>query len=168
MGKNREKDQSSAESSAPTPEANDKEQRERLFKDSYDELVRKQISNSENFDRSVLTLSASGLGLSLAFLKDIVPLAQTHARWVLVVSWALFCIAIVATITSFMTSQAAIRFQINAAQKYYLERAEAYRSKTSIAGRITDWLNRLSGAAFIAAIICTIVFVVVNFPPAKP
>ena len=91
--------------------------RERLYKDHYDELVKKQISNSENFDRSVLTLSASGLGLSLAFIKDVAPIAQAHARGLLIGSWGLFGTAIVATIASFMSSQQAIRFQILAAHK---------------------------------------------------
>jgi hypothetical protein len=34
---------------------------------------------SDEFDKSILTYSSGGLGVSLAFVKDIVPLAQTVA-----------------------------------------------------------------------------------------
>ncbi|MGB9103724.1 MAG: hypothetical protein WCC59_03105 [Terriglobales bacterium] len=46
----------------------------------YDEYRRKVFddikSGSENFDRSLLTLSSGALGLSLAFIKDIVRLEK--------------------------------------------------------------------------------------------
>lgn len=164
MGKNRRvpKPPSSTVQDASTTGIG--ELRERLFKESYDELVKKQISNSENFDRSVLTLSASGLGLSLAFIKDVAPLAKAFAIELLIVSWGLFGLSIIATIASFMTSQAAIRFQIFAARKYYLEEDDEYLAKRSIASKSTDILNFLAGAAFIAAIIGTILFVALNLP----
>jgi hypothetical protein len=148
----------------PSLEAKDNEVRERLFKESYEELVKKQISNSENFDRSVLTLSASGLGLSLGFIKDIAPLAHANGRELLISSWGLFGVAIIATIASFMTSQAGIRFQIYAAKKYYLERDDDFLAKTSVASKATDVLNFTAGATFIGAIVGTIFFVVLNLP----
>ena len=67
-------------SSAPAITHDDTEVRHKLFKETYDELVKKQISNSENFDRSILTLSTSGLGISLAFIKDFVPLATARLK----------------------------------------------------------------------------------------
>lgn len=143
------------------------ELRERLFKDTYDELVKKQISNAENFDRSVLTLSASALGLSLAFVKDIEPLAQAHERYLLVLSWCLFGAAVISTMISFLTSQEAIRLQIIAAERYYVHRDES-ALKESLASKLTSRLNTFSGIAFVAGIILTIIFVGLNLPPTRP
>lgn len=165
MAKNR--NTPAASPPASTPEAKEAELRERLFKEHYDELVKKQISNSENFDKSVLTLSASGLGLSLAFVKDVTPLVQAYGRGLLILSWGLFGVAIVATIASFMTSQTAIRFQMTAAHEYYICRNDEFLAKRSIASRGTDVLNFLAGVAFIAAIASTILFVLLNLPPSK-
>jgi hypothetical protein len=37
------------------------------------DLLKRQVSNSENYDRAILSLATLFLGLSFAFLKDIVP-----------------------------------------------------------------------------------------------
>src|SRR4051812_20704627 len=78
------------------------ELRERLHKEHKDELVKKQISNAENFDKSVLTLSTSALGFSVAFIKDFADLASASERWMLPLSWCLFGGAVVFTMFSFM------------------------------------------------------------------
>lgn len=135
--------------------------------DTYGELVKKQTSNSENYDRSVLTLSASGLGLSLAIIKDVAPLATAEYRWALVVSRWLFGATIVTTMTSFLASQAAIRFQMHAAHKYYREHDEEYLTKESRWATWTDRLNWTSYATFLAAIAATILFVTSNLPAKK-
>jgi hypothetical protein len=143
---------------------NEQEIRDRLYSECYEENVKKQISNSENFDRSILTLSASGLGLSLVFIKDIAPLKDAIFRQFLLGSWIFFTAAIIATIVSFMTSQQAIRFQIDRAQKYYLERRDEYLNKTCLSARLTEAINFTAGATFIAAVVCTVVFVIANLP----
>ena len=55
----------------------EKTRQEELF-DEYkkraDEVIK---SASEDFDRNLLTLSSGALGLSLAFIKDIVPLSKS-------------------------------------------------------------------------------------------
>lgn len=140
------------------------DQRERLYNDTYDELVKKQISNAENYDRSVLTLSASGLGLSLAIIKNVAPSATADYRWALIASWWLFGATIVMTMTSFLASQAAIRFQMHAAHKYYREHVEEYLNKESPWAKWTDRLNWASYGTFIAAIAATILFVTSNLP----
>jgi hypothetical protein len=147
--------------------ANDTELRERLHKEIYEELVKKQISNSENFDRSVLTFSASALGLSLTFVKDFAPLAQANARWILVLSWFLFGAAIISTMISFLLSQEAIRLQIIAAERYYIHRDESALNE-SLASKWTLRLNRFSGIAFVTGMVLTILFVVLNLPTARP
>jgi hypothetical protein len=41
------------------------EERKKLHDSLRDELLKRQLSNSENLDRAILMLSSAGLGLSL-------------------------------------------------------------------------------------------------------
>jgi hypothetical protein len=145
-----------------TETPDDTDFRNRLFKENYDELVKKQISNSENFDRSILTLSTSGLGISLAFIKDFVPLATAEVKTCLMLSWVLFAVAIISTMGSFLTSQKAITTQIDYSHKYYLERKDEYLALANPYSAATSRLNFAAGAAFIFAIFLTIFFSVYN------
>lgn len=129
-----------------------------------EELVKKQNSNSENYDKSILTLASGGLGLSLAFIKDVVPIASVTCRTVLIQSWFLFVGAIVVTIVSFQTSQAAIRTSLDHAEKYYLQRRDEYVNARNVWVNVTDMLNILSGVLFVAAILWTAYFVAMNLP----
>lgn len=141
------------------------ERRQALFKETKEELVKKQISNSENFDRSVLTLSSSALGLSLAFTKDIAPFATAHARWALLASWVLFAAAIISTMASFLVSQQAIKNMIAAAQRYYLDHDEKSLKAPNRAADLTERLNYISGIAFVLGMVLTMWFVIINLPP---
>ncbi len=88
------------------------EERKRLHDSLRDELFKRQLSNSENLDRAILMLSSAGLGLSLVFVKDLVPLAQADCMCILYFSWFLFGFAILSTIVSFFVSQQGIKKQL--------------------------------------------------------
>jgi hypothetical protein len=66
-------------------------------------------SGTDSFDKSMLTLSSGALGVSLAFVKDIVPLGQAVWVWLLVTSWVAFSLCIVVTVLSFRVSIAALK-----------------------------------------------------------
>ncbi len=55
---------------------NDSDGRKKLFAELKGELFKRQLSNSDNFDKAVLAYSSAGLALSLGFLKDFVPIAK--------------------------------------------------------------------------------------------
>ena len=137
----------------------DEKIRQDLYAKHRAELVSKQDANSEKYDSSILTLSSAGFGLSITFLKDVVPFKESWSPWLLIVSWALFVLAILCTILSFQASQAAIGKSLDHAEKYYLEKKDEFLNKENIWISVTNWLNMASGAFFIAAIICTAVFV---------
>jgi len=54
----------------------DLSERQRVYERTRDDLLKRQLSNAENFDKAILSVSTAALGFSLAFLKDIVPLAE--------------------------------------------------------------------------------------------
>lgn len=139
-----------------------KEEYKKMHASFRDYLLKSQISNSENFDKSILSLSSAALGLSLAFIKDIVKLQNVQAVLLLKLSWILFTVAIISTVISFATSQKSITLQLDYAEKYYLEEKFEYLTKKNSWKNITILLNSISGVIFVLAIILTVIFVILN------
>ncbi len=140
----------------------DNQYRQELYKNTRDDLLKRQLSNSERLDNAILTLSTGALGLSLAFIKDIVPIKIAIYLWLLKTSWWLFGVSIVITLCSFVVSQLGINIQLKYAEEYYLNKKNEYLTKRNRFAKATDVLNYSSCAIFIMAIICTIIFVSLN------
>jgi len=126
----------------------------------YREFLWRKISESyDQQDRAILTLSSGGLGLSLAFLRDIAPMESIIIPWVLEMSWILFITAILLTTLSIVTGRCSAETQF-----------EKVRIATQLEGigkskwsSPTRWLNRISVLAFSCAVISTGFFAVRNF-----
>src|SRR5271156_6345627 len=79
-------------------------------------------SSTDSYDQSLLTLSSGVLALSMAFIKDIVPLQDAMWLWLLYVSWGAFAFCILTTVVSF---QIAIQTQeelLRNSGKYYIDK----------------------------------------------
>jgi hypothetical protein len=145
----------------------DQELRLKLYADARSDLLKRQLSNSENADRAILSVSTAALGFSLAFLKDIVPLSEACFAFMPYLSWGLFTLAIMVTLASFFTSQKAIDEQLELAHRYYVERDDYAVSIKPKQARVTDILNR-SGAILLAlGLVITCVFVGINLLKGK-
>lgn len=131
----------------------------KAFADLANEVNKRELSGSENFDKSVLTLSSAGLGLSLTFLKDFVQLSSATTKWALYGSWIAFTLATVGTMLSFICSGKAQRVQLKAAEDYYINGDEAALTRTNKWGRCNSALNGLACVAFISALMLTVVFI---------
>src|SRR4029077_18830927 len=95
-----------------------------------------------------VTLSSAFLGLSMTFIKDILPAEALKCTFLLFASWTTLAFAIICTIASFRVSNAAIDAQLSRAHRYYLERDhEAFPVKSP--SRLVDKMNALSGVLFI-------------------
>ena len=132
----------------------------RLLADTRADLLKRQLSNSENYDKAILSLSTAFLGFSLAFLKDMLPL-RTEWIGLLYGSWVAFGVAVLSTIISFYMSQRGIDAQLRKAEDYYLRDDQVALAKHWTA-KATDCVNSASGAFFIIGISLTIAFVIVN------
>jgi len=143
------------------------EEAKRLCKEFLDDARKRQLSSSENFDKSILTYSSGGLALSLAFLKDFIPIKTASMPYLLYGSWSLFVLATALTIISFLVSYRAQTLSIKFAEKYYLEGDAKYLNKTSWCDLYTRCSNQLAGGAFIVALIFTSVFVAINLNEAN-
>lgn len=84
------------------------------------EVDKRELSNTDNYDKNILTLSSAGLALSLTLLKDIVSKEGPVCVFFLYASWVLFGLAILSTISSFLISNKALVKQLAIAERYYL------------------------------------------------
>ena len=144
----------------------DDQDRKRLLAETRADLLKRQLSNAENYDKAILSLSTACLGFSVVFLKDFVPIVTAKCPWTLYGSWIALIMAIVMTIFSYFSSQRAIEKQLKKAEDYYLKRLEDALARTASA-RITDCLNYASGVFFVLGIILTTLFVFLNIEGAS-
>ncbi|SAL04797.1 hypothetical protein AWB78_07139 [Caballeronia calidae] len=143
--------------------ADDTAERKRLYERNRDDLSKRQISNAENLDKSILTYSGAGLALSLGFLKDFIPIRQAEFAWALYGSWFFFTLAMVLVIASYVLSLRVVTLQLDRAERYYLKSEdEAFNEQTwwdHCANHVNHWM---SAAAFAIALIFTTFFVSTN------
>ena len=125
-------------------------------------LIDAQQQSYQQFDKAILTLSSSGLGVSIIFLRDILPLEQITDYCFLIASWILFTISIICTLISFLASQYAYGEQLKLIDAYFLKKdSDALANKNRFA-QITEGLNIFAAVFFILAVISTIMFVSIN------
>ncbi len=129
----------------------------------YSNVLRGQRSHAiDAFDQAVLKLSSAGLGLSLAFIRSAVELADAILLWALVSSWIAFGLAIISTVSSLVSSRVSMDAMLELARRGYLLGDESALGKVPLSVRITASLNWASAIAFIAGIVLTVVFVGFN------
>lgn len=148
-------------------DSDDIDRRRQLYDRTRDDLFRRQLSNAENSDRAVLTLSAAFLALSITFISDVVHVETAAGIHILVASWVLFIAAIVLTVLSFAVSQEAINLQLKRAKEYYLDRIVDAGTMANGWASATIWLNRGSGVCFVLATVLTVSFVIGNLEEGK-
>lgn len=82
-------------------------------KDPYlEQLNKTYIESSSQFDKQILYIASGALGISLAFIKDIVKLDVATDKNLLLLSWISFGAVILISILSHYTSLKAINFRI--------------------------------------------------------
>ncbi len=75
-----------------------------LYDKFRDDLLKRQLSNTENYDKSILTLSSAGLAISLTFLKTVVPLENAEYIWLVQFSWVFFLLSILLSLVAYFIS----------------------------------------------------------------
>ena len=138
------------------------DERQRLHDTLRDDLFKRQLSNSENLDRAILMLSSAGLGLSLVFVKGLVPLTKADCMCLLYFSWFLFGSAILSTLVSFFVSQQGIKKQLEMNKQYYLERKEEVVNQKNLWASATERLSYVSALTYIVATFFLVLFITLN------
>jgi len=125
-------------------------------------LIEAQQQSYQQFDKAILTLSSGGLGVSIIFLRDILPLEQITNYYFLIGSWMLFTISILSTLISFLTSQYAYSEQLRLIEEYFQNKDSGAPDKKNRFAQITERLNVSAAVFFILAVVSTIMFVSLN------
>lgn len=119
-------------------------------------------SSTDSFDQALLALSSGALGISLAFIKDIVPLKEAVWLGLLFTSWISFAACILVTVFSFQLSIKAQKEHLEYLPKYYVEGKEEYLTRRSCYSKILTFFTWLAATSFLVGLVCTVVFCINN------
>jgi hypothetical protein len=119
-------------------------------------------SSSDEFDKSLLTYSTGALGLSLAFIKDIVKPNHATALPLLYWSWGFLMLCMILTIASYRFSIEAQKRHIINTRKFFLEDDEGALNKKSVWAVLLDICAYAGATFFLAGVLLTVLFVYFN------
>lgn len=114
--------------------------------------------SQEFYDKSILTLSGGALGVSFAFVKDIVGKWPPEGAALLLLAWLFWAMSLSSVLFSFFFSQRALRRAI--------EQVDATAGQEERLGGLSDTitsvLNICGGVCFLLGVIAVMVFVSIN------
>ncbi|MCY3553673.1 MAG: hypothetical protein OXH39_24730 [Candidatus Poribacteria bacterium] len=139
-----------------------------LLDKEWDELLKRNLSNTESLAKYVFSLSSAGLGVSLIVVKDMNLLASGNFKWILIASWVAFLITISSALVSYLTSLHGIDKEFDRIEEEYEkeieEKAEGEKKKP---GRTTKILRYVFVISCIIGVICTPLFILLNIKHLK-
>lgn len=140
----------------------------RVYLEERKSLVGAKREGSRLFDKAILYLTAGAFGLSLTFIRQIVPSIKSGTVFILICAWAGFCMSLISTLISFLTSQSACSKQIEILEGEYVDNHNSQDRKTNHRNKPAIWtkrLNILSIFTFIIGVIFLAIFSIVNLLP---
>jgi len=122
---------------------------------SYREhLIQAQQKSIEAYDKSLLSLSGGGLGVSIAFIKDIVGPAPIEKTCLLIVAWAFWIGTMSLTLASFYVSHLALQKTIRQVDEGKIHAERPGGTWTTV----TIVLNIISGVLFLLGLLFIVIF----------
>lgn len=144
------------------------EKRWELLDKEWDELLKRNLSNTESLAKYVFSLSSAGLGISLVVVKDMNLLTSGNFKWILIASWVAFLITISSALVSYLTSLHGIDKEFDRIEEEYEkeieEKTEGEKEKP---GRTTKILRYVFVISCIIGVICTPLFILLNIKHLK-
>ncbi|MEM8488915.1 MAG: hypothetical protein AAF564_25445 [Bacteroidota bacterium] len=126
------------------------------------QLMELKQKAQEGYDKTILTLSASSLGISFAFVKDIVPLDQAEFNILLLIAWICWGFSLAAVLFAYYMSHQAFRDAIKQVDNALNQGNLIAIYQTHLGGwkdRATSFLNASAGVLFIAGVALLIIFI---------
>jgi hypothetical protein len=120
-----------------------------------DTLIKSMQASQDSYDKYVISLSSSALGVSFAFLDKLIDMVHAEHKPLLFLAWGLWAVAISATLISFYVSQRALEDALD----QWEETRQVSRSNWDNTTRL---LNKISGISFVMGILELILFVCIN------
>lgn len=142
------------------------EQEQKSADDAFDKLrddiLKRDLSNTENYDKALLTLSASSLALSLTAIKFVVPIATASHINILKFAWALLVASVICSLVAYLVSNKAMAIELENARDYYIKGDEEAFKRNNRFSAANRWLNLFTGVAFAIAICSIVTFITIN------
>ncbi len=132
-----------------------KNQENDLYLSERKSLIEAQLQSYISLDKWLLTLSGGAFGLSITFIKNIIPSEGSKVILVLFLAWLSFCLSLLSTLISFSTSQTAYSKQIEIIENDLEDNSNTYRNWTI-------FLNKFSVICFIVGVFSLAIFCSVN------
>lgn len=110
------------------------------------------------YDKTVLTLSGGALGVSFAFVKDIIGEAPIVWKAFLLASWVFWGLSVTCVLFSFFLSQRALHKAIDEVD----EKIDEGKTPKNYYDTMTRVLNVLGGFLFFTGVISMVVFAAKN------
>jgi len=119
-----------------------------------DLLISSEQKSQEHYDRAVLTLSGGALGVSFAFVRDIVGPQCIASPSLLVAAWACWGLSVSSALFSFFFSRMALRRAIR-----QLDSGAIYQQRPGgLPDVLTAILNASGGLLFLTGLVLIAVF----------
>ena len=130
------------------------------FKEVSEDRIK---SNSENYDKAILTISTSLIGGSLLIIQWLASKQKLYWLSIFDIALVLLGFAILAVMISFQFGIISLERSIKNAELYYiiendLEKLNVLKNKICRADIFTKWCNRISGLFFIISVFFTYCF----------
>ena len=124
-----------------------------------DVLVEADHQASLNYDKAIMTLSGGSLGISITFLKDIVPLPLAATKLFLFVSWIAFAVSLASILVSYLFSMESLRKTI-----HQVDDGTLYTNPIGgFATKLTEFLRILAAIGFLVGVVAFIWFALSNY-----
>jgi hypothetical protein len=127
-----------------------------VYIDERKSLVNASLEQSHLFDKAILTLASGAFGLSLTFIRQIVPEGcEPKNISFLILAWIFLALSIISTVLSFLTSSKACTKQIEIMEIEYKiteETTNSDKKHLNCYRRITNRLNIFSVLCFMVGI----------------
>lgn len=140
----------------------EQEQAEKLYDLHIKELHRRYLSNVENYDKALLTLSSSTLGFSLLAIRYIVPWETADLLGMLILAWFLMGISVITSLIAYRIGNEAINEEEKKATDYYLKGVEEAIERKNPYKKWNRWLNNATGLLFAISLFLVLLFVSLN------
>ena len=138
----------------------------KLCQEQYDRYTghlwdQRHESQSEA-DKLVVTLASASLGLSMGFIKDVVPLAHSVLLPLLFLSWLGFGASIISTLVSHYLSIRTVNDHIGQCEAYFFEEKRDAFDGAKKGARATEDCNRVSAITFVIGLALVLSFIGIN------
>jgi hypothetical protein len=141
------------------PNQNNKTDTREELREYRQGLVEQVQQHSESFDKTIITIASSSLGISVAFLKDIVPEPNKWTIPLLVLSWLLLSVSLAAIVFSMLMAIWGRKDMINQIDKTLISDNPGPKWKSSTTALTLSWISAIS---LVLGIFFYLLFAIIN------